>query len=303
MSPTTVAVLLLPGVHLLDVAGPAQAFGAATDLGHEYRLRYVGESSQVASHQGLPLVAETTFPNLRSSDIIVVPGWRTDTGRVPASTETLRWLTDHHGAGGTVMAVCAGAFALGAAGLLDGRRCTTHHELCDRLAKRNPAATVVRDVLHVTDGTIRTSAGIASGIDATLALLADRHGPAAAAAVSRAMVVYARRNGHASQHSVMLRHRAHVNDAVHRALDLIDSRFSQTVPLGELASAVGVSARTLSRAFESELGTTPLRYQQAVRVEHASLLIDQGATVESAAHAVGFTDARMLRRLRSRAPR
>ncbi|ADG76982.1 Transcriptional regulator, AraC family OS=Tsukamurella paurometabola (strain ATCC 8368 / DSM/ CCUG 35730 / CIP 100753 / JCM 10117 / KCTC 9821 / NBRC 16120/ NCIMB 702349 / NCTC 13040) OX=521096 GN=Tpau_0339 PE=4 SV=1 [Tsukamurella paurometabola] len=294
------AVLLVPGVHLLDVAGPTQAFGTATDLGHEYALRYIGESARVASHQGLPLVAETDFPRLRVSDIALVPGWRTESGAVPLSATTLHRIADHHAAGGTVMSVCAGAFALGAAGLLDGRRCTTHHQLCDRLERRHRAATVVRDVLHVTDGTVRTSAGIASGIDATLALLADRHGSAVAAAVSRAMVVYARRNGHAPQHSVMLRHRSHVNDAVHRALDVIDGRFAESLPLSELSAAAGVSARTLTRAFDAELGITPLRYQQAVRVEHAGLLIEHGATMESAAQAVGFTDARMLRRLRSR---
>lgn len=297
---TTIAFVLVPGVHVLDVAGPAHAFGVATDLGHEYRMRYVGEAPQVFSHQGLPLGVETELPGLGSGDVIVVPGWRTSSGSVPVSVAVLDWVARHHDNGGTVVSVCAGAFALGAAGLLDGRRCTTHHELCEPLESRFPEATVVRDVLHVTDDRVWTSAGVVSGIDVTLSLLAHRHGPGLAARVARAMVVYARRNGHAPQRSVMLAHRDHVNDAVHRALDVIDGRFSRPLPLGELAATAGVSPRTLARMFRTELGTTPLRYQQDVRLEHASLLIEQGATVESAAHAVGFADARMLRRLRQR---
>lgn len=99
----------------------------------------------------------------------------------------------------------------------------------------------------------------------------------------------------------MLRHRAHLSDAVHRAQDLIDARFTEPLPLAELAAAAGVSERTLTRRFADATGLTPLRYQQVLRVEHAERLIGQGATVESAARTVGFQDARMLRRLRSRA--
>ena len=106
--------------------------------------------------------------------------------------------------GGTVASVCAGADALGRAGLLDGRRCTTHHDLQDELAARHPRATVVRDVLFTTDDRVVTSAGIASGIDLALHLVALRHGPALAARVARTMVVHARRNGDQPQASADL---------------------------------------------------------------------------------------------------
>ena len=122
--------------------------------------------------------------------------------------------------------MCAGADALGRAGLLDGRRCTTHHDLQDELAARYPRATVVRDVLYVVDDRVITSAGIASGIDLALHLVAVRHGPEAAARVAREMVVYARRNGDEQQASAMLRHRVHLSDVVHRVQDLIDARFA-----------------------------------------------------------------------------
>jgi transcriptional regulator GlxA family with amidase domain len=98
----------------------------------------------------------------------------------------------------------------------------------------------------------------------------------------------------------MLRYRAHVNDAVHRVQDVIDARFTQRLPLAELAMAGGVSERTLTRMFGSVIGLTPLRYQQLLRTERAEHLIGHGATVEASARAVGFEDARMLRRLRAR---
>ncbi|MBB5874516.1 transcriptional regulator GlxA family with amidase domain [Allocatelliglobosispora scoriae] len=300
---TRVVFLLAPQVHLLDLAGPAQAFSSATDYGQDYTLHYVGEQEDVPTSQGVTLRARLDWPDLDPDDLLVVPGWRS---RTPAhrgkfARPNLDRLRAHHERGGTVASVCAGAFALAEAGLLAGRRCTTHHDLQDDLADRFPAATVVRDVLYVVDGRVVTSAGIASGIDLALHLLALRHGPGFAARIAREMVVFARRNGEEPQASVMLRHRAHISDAVHRVQDLIDAGYADRLPLAQLASAGGVSERTLTRLFGRAVGMTPLRYQQELRLERAEHLIGHGATVESAARAVGFEDARMLRRLRSRA--
>jgi transcriptional regulator GlxA family with amidase domain len=297
-----VAFLLVPNLHLLDLAGPAQVFSTAADFGYPYELAYVGEQAMVPSAQGVRLGAQTAWPELGAQDLVLVPGCGLpDLGSGPRpSPETLGRLAAHHAAGGTVASVCSGADILGQAGLLDHRRCTTHHDLRDELARRYPLARVERDVLYVLDGRVVTSAGIASGIDLALHLVATRHGPAAAARVARDMVVYARRTGEASQTSAMLRHRWHLRDAVHRAQDLIDAGFAETLPLEDLAAAAGVSPRTLTRQFVQSTGLTPLRYQQTLRIERAEHLMSHGATAESAARAVGFADARMLRRLRSR---
>ena len=299
-----VVFLLAPGLHLLDVAGPAQAFSHTADLGYDYTLHYVAERPEVGTAQGLPLRASVDWPALTADDLVLVPGWRTASlrGPGPFAASTLRRLRAHHDAGGTVASVCAGADALARAGLLDGHRCTTHHELQDDLARATPRATVVRDVLYVVDGRVVTSAGVASGIDLALHLIATRHGPDVAARVARTMVVYARRNGDEQQASAMLRHRCHLDDTVHRVQDVIDARYTERLPLAELARAAGCSPRTVTRAFERATGTTPLRYQQLLRLERAEHLIGHGATVEAAARSVGFEDARMLRRLRSRTP-
>ncbi|GAA0951724.1 GlxA family transcriptional regulator [Kribbella koreensis] len=300
--PTRVVFFLLPKLHLLDLAGPAQVFSTANDLGYGYDLTYVAESVEIVTAQGVPVKAQLEWPELGCADLIVVPGWRS-----PAFTPTPHMsamakhrLRAHHAAGGSVASVCSGADALGAAGLLDGRRYTTHHDLTDELAARYPKAHMVRDVLYVVDDRVITSAGIASGIDLALHLVAAARGAEAAARVARQMVVYARRNGDDRQESAMLRHRGHLSDLAHRVQDIIDSRYADQLRLADLAAGVGVSERTLTRLFTTATGLTPLRYQQLLRLERAEHLISHGTTVEAAARAVGFEDARMLRRLRSR---
>jgi transcriptional regulator GlxA family with amidase domain len=299
-----VVFLLIPRLHLLDLAGPAQVFSTAAGFGHPYELSYVAEQEDVPTAQGLRLRAETAWPELTAEDLVLVPGSGLPTlatGPRPARA-TLDRLVAHQAAGGCVASVCSGADVLGQAGLLDGRRCTTHHELQDELARRYPRARVERDVLYVLDDRVVTSAGIASGIDLALHLVSTRHGPAAAARVARDMVVYARRTGDESQNSAMLRHRWHLRDAVHRAQDHLDAHYTEPLRLTELAAVTGVSERTLTRQFVESTGLTPLRYQQTLRVERAEHLISHGETAEAAARAVGFADARMLRRLRARAP-
>lgn len=324
--------VLLPRLHLLDLAGPAQVFSTAAELGCDYTLHYVSQPDVsgpdvsrpdlasrpdsaaqpdhshhggVHSAQGLSLRADAAWPDLGAADLVVVPGSRIGRppGWPPVHPETAERLRQHHRDGGTVASVCSGADALGRAGLLDGRRCTTHHELQDALARRYPAARVTRDVLFVTDDRVVTSAGVASGIDLALQLLATRHGPGVAARVARELVVYARRNGDQHQESVMLRHRGHLDDAVHRVQDLIDARFTEPLPLTTLAEAARCSQRTVTRLFVGATGLTPLRYQHALRLERADHLLAQGATAEAAARAVGFSDARMLHRIRAQAER
>jgi transcriptional regulator GlxA family with amidase domain len=300
---TKVVFLLVPGLHLLDFAGPAQAFFTAADAGYGYELHFVAEQPEVPTAQGVAVRAGARWPPLQPEDLIVVPGWRAPrlARAGPLGPGSIRTLSGHHARGGTVASVCAGADALGRAGLLDGRRCTTHHDVQEELARRYPKATVVRDVLYVVDDRVATSAGIASGIDLALHLIATRHGPGAAARIAREMVVYARRNGDEPQASAMLRHRSHLSDTVHRVQDLIDSRFTERLPLADLAATAGVSQRTLTRLFARATGMTPLRYQQQLRTERAEHLIGHGATVQAAARAAGFEDPRMLRRLRARA--
>ena len=292
-----IAIAVFPRLTALDGIGPYEVLQRLPG----YEVVFVGaERGEVRTENGmLGITADATFDDVPHPDVVVFPGG-VGTRTVMHDEQALDWVRTAHETSTYTTSVCTGSIVLGAAGLLDGRHCTTHHDVQDELALRHPRAVVVRDVLFTTDDRVITSAGIASGIDLALHLVATRHGPAVAAQVARDMVVYARRNGHEPQSSAMLRHRSHLDDTVHRAQDLIDARFDQPLPLPTLASAVGVSERTLTRLFSRATGLTPLRYQQTLRLERAQHFISHGATIDAAARSVGFEDPRMLRRLRAR---
>ncbi|MEV4601734.1 DJ-1/PfpI family protein [Amycolatopsis sp. NPDC049253] len=295
---TRVVFLLAPQAYLLDIAGAADVFLAARSLGLPYELAYFAEEADVPTAEGLPVRASTHAPVLGRDDILVVPGGAGFTpGVAPAMPRGLDLLRLHHSAGGLVASVCAGTVALAEAGLLDGRRCTTHHDLQDDLALRYPATTVVRDVLYVVDGRVASSAGMASGIDLALHLVATAHGPGVAGRIARSLVFYARRNG---QQPVtgLLRHRNHLSDLVHRVQDLIETRYAEPLRLSSLARELGCSERTVTRHFLDAVGMTPLRYQQTLRLEHAEHLLADGSSIEAAARSAGFADSRSLRSLR-----
>lgn len=299
MSPARrVVVVVLPEVNLLDLAGPVQVFDAARALGGAYRIEHVGADSRVRSAQGVVLSDLAPLPSTAPGDLVLIPGPRLRSDRLPVPREVVDWLRVRAQAGARFASVCSGAVALGDAGLLNGRRCTTHWELLDAMRARYPAARVADSVLYVHDGPVSTSAGIASGIDLALSLVERDHGAALAAAVARQLVVYLRRDGGHAQLSPFLRDRAHLNEAVHRVQDHLAQNLDSRHTLAELAAIAHLSPRGLSRAFKSTIGITPLEYRQRLRLELAANLLDQtDLTVQAVAARCGFGDARHLRRL------
>src|SRR5690349_7671423 len=210
-----VAVLVLPHVHLLDLSGPVQALFEANGFGADYRLLYCGVAAEATSAQGLVLGRLEPLPDPRSLDLVLVPGMdsRTlkDLGGVPVA-----WLREAHALGARVASICSGAFALGRAGLLDGRSCTTHWKVAELLQKWHPTVKVLHDRLFVRDGNVITSAGVASGIDMALSLIHEDQGPLMVARVARELVVYLRRDGEQTQASVFLEYRTHLDQGVHK---------------------------------------------------------------------------------------
>ncbi|GHH73048.1 transcriptional regulator [Streptosporangium violaceochromogenes] len=305
-------VLVLPRVNLLDLGGPVQVFDAAAHLGGGYRLEFASDAPETTSAQGLRLagLAPLSRTTAGPGDLVLVPGPRLTTGSdrtaapEPLVPEPLvpdaavRWLREVYAAGARVASVCTGAAALGEAGLLDGRACTTHWALTAALRHRYPAARVREAALFVHDGRVSTSAGISAGIDLALSIVERDHGPALAASVARELVVYLRRDATSPQISPFLRHRAHLRPAVHRVQDHIAQHLDASHTLADLAAVVHMSPRGLSRAFTSATGITPLEYRQQLRLERArTLLAETDLTVEAVATRCGFRDARQLRRL------
>ena len=296
-----VLFLLLPEVNLLDLAGPAQVFSAASDLGKPFKLMFCANHVDVRSAQGLVFAQLEPLVSVLADDLIIVPGLQLS--RDPAQAfrleaEVSQWLYSAHRQGACIASVCTGAFALAESGLLNGRDCTTHWMAVDDLRTRYPRVRVVENALFVQDGRLMTSAGIASGIDMALSLLEQQHGPLFTAQVARYLVVYMRRNGSQPQESIYLQYRTHLNPAVHRAQDYLIAHLTQPVALQELAHAAGVSTRSLSRIFKDATGITPIHYHQRLQLELASnLLSNPEMSIDEIAHTCGFEDARHFRRL------
>ena len=278
------------------MAGPVQVFHEAAQLGGAYRLVHVSHRPRVRSAQGLELSALGSLPAPRAGDLVLVPG--TESARLDRLDAPWAWLRKAHAAGARLASVCSGAFALARAGLLDGRRCTTHWKVIDRLRAEHPAARVLDDRLFVEDGSIITSAGVASGIDMALAIVEKDHGPLVAARVAREMVVYLRRDGERGQASVYLDHRSHLDPGVHRVQDWLVAHPEVKPSLDGLARLAAMSPRNLSRVFRRATGVTPKQFALRVKAQVArDLLGDPQRTIEGIAASCGFEDARQLRRL------
>ncbi|WP_236601541.1 GlxA family transcriptional regulator [Ktedonobacter sp. SOSP1-52] len=290
-----------PHVHLLDLAGPAQVFDTALRAGAPYTLHYCSPQAIQESAQGMVVAQLTPLASVTRDDLIIVPGMEWEHFSLEAALldqETRDWLRSASQAGAHIASVCTGAFALGEAGLLDGRRCTTHWAQLELLQARFPRARVLDNVLFVHDGTITTSAGIVSGIDLALAFLEHAQGPMFAAQVARHLVVYMRRNGSEPQRSIYLEYRTHLHSGVHCAQDYLISHVAEHVSLDELADIAKVSSRGLNRAFKEATGLTPVQYHQRLRLElAATLLANPTLRVEDVAIQCGFEDVRHFRRL------
>ena len=294
-------MVVLPETHVLDLSGPVQVFDEANGFGAAYAHEYVGLSDRVVTAQGLEVAGLKRLPKVQPGDLVIVPGTRLHALR-PASAALeqrfLHWLREAHEAGAKLASVCSGAVAFLEAGLLDGRRYTTHWSLFDTVRHAYGHARLVEDALFVTDGPITTSAGIASGIDMALALVERDHGPILTARVARELVVYLRRDGSAGQTSVYLEHRTHLHMGVHRVQDHLVQHANEKAKLEDLARLAGLSPRGLSGAFKRSTGLTPLEYQQRLRLELVRhLMTDRRLTLEAIAERCGFDDARQLRRL------
>ncbi|MGW2938844.1 GlxA family transcriptional regulator [Streptomyces sp. NPDC001156] len=295
-----VAILVYDGVALLDVAGPAEVFGEANRLGADYRIALLSTTgADVASSIGLRMAVDGSPASEPDPDTFVMPGGVVYP-RAPVTQDLIEAARELAVRSGRVASVCSGAFVLGATGLLDGKRATTHWKIAGELAARYPKIRVEPDAIYVRDGTTYTSAGVTAGIDLALALVEEDHGPDLSRDVARALVVYLQRAGGQSQFSAPLQGPPPRSPALRTIVDLVTANPAGNHSLGELAGHLHLSPRHLTRLFREELSTTPARYVESIRFDIAKALLDQGHTATQAASLAGFPSYESLRRVFTR---
>jgi transcriptional regulator GlxA family with amidase domain len=296
---TRVWIVVTPNVLLLDLAGPAEAFRLARKAGARLDLHLCGLAPEVRTSLGLPLGGLEPLPKvLATEDVVMVVGCddSADHYARPEASRVVSWLRRLPETT-RIASVCSGAMLLGRAGRFDGRSCTTHHSLVDRLRAEAPRAKVEEDRIFVEDGRVLSSAGITAGIDLALYLVEQTSGPEISQAIAREMVVFIRRSGQDPQLSPWLAHRNHVHPAVHRVQDAISRDPARHRSRSELAALGHVSERHLARLFRSHAGVSIGDYHRRLRVAHAQRLLQSAVmTVERAAELAGFGSARDLRR-------
>lgn len=292
-----VAVVLLDGVHPFELGVVCEVFGLdRSDEGLPvYDFAVVSaEGPRLSTHAGFSVTVEHGLERLEEADLIAVPAGQDFMRRIyPAAL--LDSLRRAAGRGTRVLSVCSGAFVLGAAGLLDGRRCAVHWRHADELARQYPRAIVEPDVLYVDEDPVITSAGTAAGIDACLHLVRKEQGPEVANAIARRMVVPPHRDGGQAQYIQRPLPRSRC-DTVGGVLAWMEEHLDEELTVERLAARAHMSPRTFARRFQQETGTTPYRWLLRQRVLLAQRLLEAtDDTMDAIADRTGFGTAAALR--------
>ncbi|MFF2303676.1 GlxA family transcriptional regulator [Streptomyces sp. NPDC058128] len=301
MTQRPVLVVLFDGVQSLDVTGPYEVFagaGRASGDPDAYAIRTASlDGGPVRTHSGLRLLPDTTLAEAVADGApytLVVPGGEGTRAPDPALID---WLRLHAPAAGRLVSVCTGALLLAEAGLLDGHRATTHWVACDHMARCYPEVEVDPDPIFVRDGRLSTSAGVTAGIDLALALVEEDLGRDAALTVARHLVVFLRRPGNQAQFSVQLAAQTARREPLRDLQQWITEHPDGDLSVTALAGRARLSPRHFARAFQAETGTTPGRYVDRVRLEHARRLLEETSRgVEEVARASGYGTPEAMRR-------
>lgn len=292
-----VAVVLCQRVAMFEFGVVCEVFGLdrSDDGLPTIDFRVCGTDPGIpmrSSTPGITVTPEYGLDEVTDADLVVIPAAAAHDGYDPRILAALRAAAD---AGATVLTVCSGAFVAGAAGLLDGRRCTTHWKYTDELARMYPSATVDPDVLFVDEGNLITSAGTAAGIDACLYLVRRELGSTIANSIARRMVVPPQRDGGQRQFIerpvVQCR-----SDSLVPTLQWMNDNLERQHTVDDLAARAAMSPRTFARKFSAETGTTPVKWLTNQRILHAKdLLENTDLPLDSIADRCGFSSGALLR--------
>ena len=294
------------GVQGLDLTGPVDVFAGARRWVEQTGLpEDRGYRTMVVSADGLPfrttagmtLVPDAALPEPGTAiDTVVIPG--SDTAVELSCDEAIAaWLRRIAPSARRVTSVCAGAFLLAEAGLLDGRRATTHCSVCELLGRRFPAVDVQPDPIYVRDGNVYTSAGVTAGMDLALALVAEDLGRRAALTIARWLVMFLHRPGNQAQFSAQLAYQYADQQPIRELQQWLSDAYEASVSVEAMAHRARMSPRHFARTFRRQVGVTPGRYLQQLRLEAARRRLEESeASAEQIASACGFGTAETMRR-------
>ncbi|PMX14153.1 MULTISPECIES: GlxA family transcriptional regulator [Pseudomonas] len=296
----TVAILIFPGVQSLDVTGPLDVFCEANRFlppQDHYQMEVIGLGhGTLAASNGLSLQAHRHYSGaLQAYDLLLVPGGpQLPFEEFGAPFDD--WLRGATARARRFGSICNGAFTLARAGLLDGKTVTTHWNDAAGLARLCPRAQVEADRLYVQDGNLYTSAGVTAGIDLSLYLLAQDHGPEVALSVAKRLVVFTQRSGGQSQFSPFLTPHAETTSAVALVQVYVLANLTGDLTIADLAKAANMSARNFSRVFTREARITPAEFVERARVDAARMMLESSpAPLKTVAYQCGFRDAQHMR--------
>ena len=292
-----VLVVLFDRVQSLDVTGPVEVFSHASDA---YRVRTASlGGGMVRTTNGLRMIPDGDLLSTRPRDLLLIPG---GPGARQSEPELVGWVREHAGRAQRLASVCTGAFLLAEAGLLAGRRVTTHWAYCAALAERYPDIDVDPDPIFVRDGHVITSAGVTAGIDTALALVEEDLGRDRALGIARDLVVFLRRPGSQAQFSAQLSAQVAKREPLREVQQWIADNPAADLSVETLASRASLSPRQFARAFAAEVGMPPGRYVDRVRLESARRRLEDTADgVEETARACGYGTPEAMRRAFTRA--
>ncbi|MBS1691910.1 MAG: DJ-1/PfpI family protein [Actinobacteria bacterium] len=290
-------MVVFDGMKLLDLAGPAEVFAEANLFGAAYRLIVASvDGSDVATSIGVPFAVSARIDSIETADTAMVSGGDELIGR-PIDPALVAALTGLWPRVRRMASICTGTFILAKAGILDGRRATTHWRHAALLSRAYPQITVEPDAIFVQDGDVYTSAGVSAGIDLALALVEDDHGPELVREVARSLVVFLKRAGGQSQFSALVEARPPQRSELRAVTDAVAADPAADHDVAALAARASMSTRQLTRLFRAELDTTPARYVETVRITAARAALDAGRPVAEAARLAGFGSAETMRRV------
>jgi len=288
-----VALLVFDGVQVLDVSGPAAVFGAANDAAGRpfYRVHIVSlRGGAVTSNCGMALLSEplaTLKPG--AMDTVLVAGGNKDGLQALAGDAAARaWLAVATRKARRYGSICTGAFVLAACGLLGERRVATHWEATGILARRYPELEVDANALYVEDDGVWTSAGVSTGIDMCLALVARDLGDTVANTIARRLVLYARRPGYQSQFSPVLAAQAKQDARFAGLVEWMRARLDGALTVERLAAQAGMSPRNFHRRFSAAMGATPAHFVETLRLDHARQLLQSPLMLKEIAAQTGY---------------